>query len=368
MIFGKQFATLVCTSCVFNNLKKTKMNRFKKIILLLFILTITQTAFANIAMPGYWNTGTGRTFFPFFKEDSIYFGKIQMKEELITIQLYKGFAVVKGVYKMQNLSSDNILLRVGFPINGTLDHPLVNNIMFEELYNLNVTINGSQTQAFALSEYVRLRTEKYGKVFPFPEVKNSVQSLYADNSNWYIWEANFKANEITEIVVYYILNTNDASQLEGYTKNYSNCFAYILESGEAWGKNIEKGKIILQLMDDLSEDDIEGVYPASSFNYYEGNYFIYDFENLNPINNNNIIFRYWERDEKFNIETITAKADEYFSLLNSMDVNQSFKAKELSDDKNDFEVHTTASSPIVFIVGGIVVIGLLIYGLVAWIF
>lgn len=345
------------------------MNRRQKLFsILFFLITFTNISLANIAMPGYWSTGTGRTFFPFFKEDSAHFGKIQMKEELITIQLYKGFAVVKGVYKMLNLSGENVMLRVGFPINGTFDHPVAKNVMFDELYNLKVLNNGVATEVQSLSDYVNHRYEKYGKVFPFPEIKNPIQTLFADNSNWYVWETNFKANEITEVVVYYVVNTNDASQLEGYTKNHSNCFSYILESGEAWGKDIEKGKIIVQLMEGISDEEIDGLFPFGAFKFYEGNFLIYEFENLNPTNNNNVLIRYSERDEKFRFEEITNNIETYFASIDKMNLNKSFKEKNLDDSKDDFEVHTTAESPIVFIVSGIVLLGLLIYGIISWIF
>lgn len=340
----------------------------RKIFFILTVIFIQTNLFANIAMPGYWNTGTGRTFFPFFKEDSIHFGKVQMKAELITVQLYRGFAVVKGVYKMFNHSNDNLFLRVGFPVNGTLDHPIVQNVMFDELNNLKVLIDGKEVDARTLSDYVNYRYEKYGKVFPFPEIKNPVQSLYADNNNWYVWEANFKANDVTEIIVYYVLNTNDASQLKGYDKDHSNCFAYILESGEAWGKNIEKGKIVVQLMDDLSEDDVDGVYPNYAFKLYEGAYLIYEFENLDPRSDNNVVVRYSERDAKFNFEKITTEGDKYFSKIDEMNIGQKFVLKEIDEPKDDFDVGASFFSPITIIISAVVVLGVLIYGLIAWIF
>lgn len=339
-----------------------------KIFFILAAIFMQTNMFANIAMPGYWNTGTGRTFFPFFKEDSIHFGKIQMKEELITVQLYRGFAIVKGVYKMLNLTDENIFLRVGFPVNGTLDHPMVNNLMFEELYSLKVLIDGKEVDANLLSDYVTRRTEKYGRVFPFPEVKNPIQNLYADDNNWHVWEANFKANDVTEIVVYYILSTNDASQLKGYDKDHSNAFAYILESGEAWGKNIEKGKIVVQLMDELSEDDVDGVYPNYAFKLYEGNYLIYEFENLDPRSDNNIVLRYSERDSKFNFENITDESDKYFAKIDGMNVAQKFVLKEIDEPKDDFEVGGSFFSPLTIIISSVVVLGFLIYGLIAWVF
>lgn len=340
----------------------------RKIFFILAILIFHTNNFANIAMPGYWNTGTGRTFFPFFKEDSIHFGKVQMKEELITVQLYRGFAVVKGVYKMLNLTDENIFLRVGFPVNGTLDHPIVNNLMFEELYNLKVLVDGNEVDASSLSEYVTHRAEKYGRVFPFPEVKNPIHNLYADNNNWYVWEANFKANAVTEIIVYYILNTNDASQLKGYDKDHSNAFAYILESGEAWGKNIENGKIVVQLMDELSEDDVDGIYPSYAFKLYEGNYLIYEFENLDPRSDNNIVLRYSERDSNFDFEKIIDESKKYFLKIDEMNLSQNMRMKQFEEPKENFEVGTSFFSPITIVVAAVVALGFLIYGLIAWVF
>lgn len=62
---------------------------------LLITITLAQKTFANAAQPGIWNAG-GTVYTMLYPEDAITFKKVQMQQERIFIQLYKGFAVVKG--------------------------------------------------------------------------------------------------------------------------------------------------------------------------------------------------------------------------------------------------------------------------------
>ena len=90
---------------------------YKKILLSLIIFVFSNKLIANVAQPGIWNAGGMGNFSLLFPDDSISYKKIQMVDEKVFIQLYKGYAVVKGVYKMYNDTYDTVRIRTVYPLN-----------------------------------------------------------------------------------------------------------------------------------------------------------------------------------------------------------------------------------------------------------
>jgi hypothetical protein len=97
-------------------------------------------AFSNAAQPGFWNAGGTGTFSLLYPQDLEQFQKIQMVKEKVSIQLYKGYAVVKGEYWMYNDTKDSIRINVGYPLNSsyisTSHRYIRKEIKFDFLYAL----------------------------------------------------------------------------------------------------------------------------------------------------------------------------------------------------------------------------------------
>ncbi|PHK03737.1 hypothetical protein VF10_38295, partial [Nostoc linckia z13] len=96
------------------------MKNYNRLILGLlwcWSILLPQQTLANAAQPGIWNAG-GKVFTMLYPEDSLSFKKVQMQQERIYIQLYKGFAVVKGTYIFKNTSNENLQFKMGYPVNG----------------------------------------------------------------------------------------------------------------------------------------------------------------------------------------------------------------------------------------------------------
>ena len=173
-------------------------------------------------MPGFWNLGGSTGFVSLYAEDSLYRDLIQMQSEEVHILIYKGFAVVKGTYYFKNLSEQDLQFSVGYPIHSSFESKQVYSVHFMDLYKLKV-----------LQDSLEVNTEKLKKddSQAFQDMK-----IVEEVENWYVWEANFKAKETHEIVVYFIVDTNSAALIKGYSRDYNNGFTYLLESGKAWAK------------------------------------------------------------------------------------------------------------------------------------
>lgn len=259
---------------------------------------------SNAAQPGIWNAGGGG-FNLLFPEDSSAFRKIQMEREVIAIQLYPGFAVIKGIYQMRNTSGDTIAIRVGYPVQGIYDseHRMERNeISFDGLYALKVFQDGQER---------RIIEE------PVPDHQPQAQTF--DNDNWYVWESEFLPNSDTEISVYFMVNTNNAKITEGYARDSHNAFIYILESGRVWKQPIEEAVFKVQLMEGLTVKDIHGISKSIDFNLASDRQILLGRKiSFTPMPVDNVVINYGKQRENFDFTTETAKSATYFSAIDQL--------------------------------------------------
>ena len=326
-----------------------------RITVFVFILLISSVKlFSNVAMPGFWDNGSGMDFFPLFAEDSVHLGKIQMKSERVVVLLFPGYAVVKGTYQMYNSATEDIALTTAYPINGSYSQNIVHYVHLSDLYELKIRVNGEVQN-----------TEKYFNDRPL----NSIYNEYS-GSEWYIWKTIFKGQQTTEITVNFIVNTNDAVLRKGYDTKKGNAFTYVLETGKAWKDKIESGTIEIYLQNGLKTSDIIGAIPESTF-LMNDTFLYYHFENLEPSPENNIVIWYEKKTEIDSFSSITQNAGKFFAqldLISSADSLASTLQKKLT--ANDFNVSQLGSKAVgllfilaiaaPFIIGGII-LALIIY-------
>ncbi len=306
-----------------------KLLKSMRSILLLFYLILPFSAFSNAAQPGIWGAGGAGTFFLYYPEDSAAYQQVQMVQELVKIQLYPGFSVVKGVYQMHNPTAETISMRVGYPVNASYDasdNGWLKEIRFDDLYSMRVRVGGKPV------EFERV----------------------TDMDDWYVWNTTFLPGDITTLEVDFIVPTNGARVLEGYGSRDVNAFIYLVESGATWKQPIGKGTIMIQLMDGLTLDDVRGVEPPENFLANDSlRLLVWEFENLSPTGDDNPVITYGKPLENFDFSAVIAKSDEYYRAidqLNSREVmNLSLEPRAFG---NAFDAGVTA---------GAVAVGLMFY-------
>ena len=222
-----------------------------------------------------------------------------MKRERVSILLYPGFAIVKGEYWMQNDTDSTLTIKTGYPINSSAesnDHTLMQ-VSFEELYGLKVLVNDLETPL--------LQEQK--------------------DENWYVWNNTFIKKSTTKITVYFLMDTNQAQVLQGYTKDYSNGFVYLLETGAIWKQPIVEGEIRLQTKGDLKIKKFRGVFPQEFFQLNDSQQILRgQFTNLSPVPENNIVISYGKRLDNFDFKQILDSQSKYFlevDALSQMDLD-----------------------------------------------
>lgn len=269
------------------------------------LLLLPMIGSSNVAEPGVWNSGGTGNYTLLFPGDSSYYQKIQMERELVLIQLYPGFAVVKGNYWMRNTTGDTIVMNAGYPVNSGFEprtkqwHGKLN-VDFDDLFSLRVSTNGIPRE------------------FSRTQIESAELSSYGNKQDWYTWKDSFPPDTTTLIEIYFIVNTNVGDMLDGYDKNHDNVFVYLLESGASWKPPIGQGNFIVQLMDGVEATDIRGISPDSIFliDQKKKNLY-YHFENFVPDEDkNNIVIAYGKQLTNFDFKQIVGKADSYFTQIN----------------------------------------------------
>jgi len=277
----------------------------KKYILTFLFFYFSLNLFANSGPPGFFQMGGTTSFIPFFKKDSTDLQYIQMQKEWVSIMLYPGFAVVKGEYLMQNLSDKAIDFTTGYPINTQGYIPNAEMVAFDDLYALQVLVNG--------------KTMKVKKMEEINEANVQLKELDI-LKNWYVWDMKFAPKTTTTITVYFIVNTNEAILRRGYYSREAQGFIYLLETGKVWAKNIEQGRVLIELQEGVELNQIEGILPLSSFLNDGTKYLIWDFENLEPDNKSNVVIRYAEPISNFDLEVVVKEAENYYKKIDEIPI------------------------------------------------
>jgi hypothetical protein len=309
----------------------------KKLLAIIVLSFISMSAFSNSAQPGMWNAGGTGTFSFLFPEDSTGFKKVQMAREKVCIQLYRGYAVVKGTYWMYNTSSDTVRIKSGYPINsyyesGNMD---VAGVQFDDLYQLKVETNDLKTDVW----------------------KDELESTQLSGmNNWYVWNSTFPPNDTTKFEVYFVVNTSYAKVTKGYSKEKINGFIYLLETGANWKQPILEGQILVQLMEGLAPADIRGVIPNNVYDYNSIYQVVkYDFKNLSPTWEDNIVINY-KGTLDYNYTDLLKKSEELYVVIDELDNSDLSRGSYAQISFEDpFEVHD-ASNPITTIFYTMVII------------
>ena len=302
----------------------------KKLFYLFSIFIFSVFLISNSAQPGVWNAGGSGSFTLLYPEDTIAYKKIQMKSEDIYMQLYNGFATVKGNYYFKNTSTDTLKIKVGYPVNNVFEnvefHHKVNEVRVDGLYKIKGFTDDIEA--------------------PIYKKPNS------ENDNWYVWEIVFPPNEITKFTVYFLVNTNNAKIVEGYESDKKNAFIYLIETGSIWKSPIENGNFYTQLKDEISINNVKASSPSSLLFDKNNSTLKFTLSDYGKKPDPNFVITYGKTLKNFNFKEITKKSNHYFKMID-----------DFSEQKASKYNFTKIDLPDAFVVGGISnkVVGFLYY-------
>lgn len=310
----------------------------------------------NAAMPGIWQGGVGARFVPLFPSDSAALQSISMQREEILVHLYNGYAVVKGTYWMHNRSDTALSMVVGYPVQGTVNAPIVSHINLGEPKALKVLVNGQPVETAKGDAGIS------GLLGTTPDYSQF------DPSEWILWRTQFEPASITTITVYFLVNCSEARLRKGYNVKKGHAFAYVLESGTAWLGSIDAGSIKIKLQDGLKSSQINGMLPS---NVWQANndLLTWQFNKLEPNEKSNVLIWYnvgkdsiyFERDVMPHSQTLFAAIDKFDRAEFERAAEWQNIQKEDLSAGNGLLISITGGALLLFVVPVVIIVGLLIF-------
>lgn len=278
-----------------------------RILVFLFLVSRSFDCLSNAAMPGIWQGGSSARFVPLFPSDSAALKYISMQREEVLVHLYNGYAVVKGTYWMHNNSHKPVSIVVGYPVQGTVDAPIVSYINLGEPRALRVLVNGQPV------ETVKGETGIAGLLNTSPDYSQF------DPAKWILWRTEFAPASVTAITVYFLVNCSDARLRKGYNVKKGHAFAYVLESGTAWLGSIDTGSIKIKLQDGLKIEQVKGLLPS---NVWQSSHDLlgWQFNHLEPGTNSNVLVWYNVGEDSIRFEAeVLPRSTELFAAIDKFD-------------------------------------------------
>ncbi len=282
---------------------------------------------SNVSQPGVYNSG-GMSFTMLFPEDSASYKKVQMKREKIHIQLYKGFAVVKGTYEMVNTSSQTLKFKMGYPVNGIYDggQDKLVQVRLDSVYKFKVKLN-AKTLAIDTSSH-----------------DDNAHVLAFNRKNWLIWQMDFAPHQTNFIEAYFIVNTNDGKVKQGYNKKETNVFTYLLESGSVWKQPIESGHFIVELKDDLQWEEVDGISGHFNFKQHPSERILFGRKvHFSPTPKDNLIITYFKNSADFNFEKVVTNENQLYAAIDVLSAKEIPSNLKFYEAQDPFKVNATVA-------------------------
>jgi hypothetical protein len=284
----------------------------KKCAILIFLYLISSALWAKTELPGIRNAGGGGHFSPIFGADSIHFGKIKIQKQLILVNLYPGFAVVKGEYSFINTTDQPINIKIGYPANGHYPQRIVENVFYNVCFNFRAKANGITVRPYRVSDSGRQSLVNF----------NGTKSSSTEVSTWFVWQQEFPADTVTTLTVYFITQNNLARFKKGNQSRDANAFGYVFESNKALGGSIAEGQILVKMNENLSLIEVLGILPDSLLKG-DLHHLQYSFSNAEPESSNNLLIWYdgAPLDFKFD-KKVLPSTDTLYQLMDAFPISE----------------------------------------------
>ncbi|MFW5658727.1 MAG: hypothetical protein ACOCZ8_01980 [Bacteroidota bacterium] len=302
-------------------------------LLLIVLLALPSLAWGNAAMPGFFNVGTGHALMPLTPSDSAAATHVQMSRELVVMQLYKGFAGVRGEYLFYNNADTSITITMGYPVATEYRQQQVFMVGTDSIYKLRVLVDGNMAELGYISK---------------DSSANNWRGPYeGDFAAWHTWQLTFPPKDSLSVQVDFMLNTNWAQLRRGYDREHTCGAGYVLQSGAPWAGKIGRGRIVLEMMQDMPSDFMVGILPKGRFKHNGEQLYVWDFASLEPTAEDNVLIRYYTRDSDFNFiqaaqnaKTVYNRLDQRADDLPAVDKNwQAFtRAKFRPEEKTAYVI------------------------------
>jgi hypothetical protein len=236
--------------------------------------------------PGIWSIGTAGNIHPVHAADSGRYRNIRLENALVMVNLYPGFAVVKGEYRFRNLTDSTVILPVGYTSSGHFPLQHVGQGIFNSEPVLNILCEGRPVQT---------RPDTL-----MPDVAKDPYAPYVAISQ-HVWEQRFPADTTLSITVKLITRNHLSRLVKGERSAGGNAFGYIMDDARPWGGTIGIAQVLVKFNEGIFLTDMKGILPDSTA---IGNMGLLRFSHLDlePRDSDNILLWYEGMPPDFKFE------------------------------------------------------------------
>lgn len=225
------------------------MNR-NPLILLLLLFVATANGRETLPPDGIWNIGSAGHIRPHQPSDSIRCQRIRLDNQIVLVNLYPGFAVVKSEYRFSNPSDSAIRIDLAYPASGHYPLQGLGKGIFDDNRGLRVISNGKRMVTSRVTDSMHGPMDAYDPWIP----------TASDT-----WSQTFAPRSTTTIAVYLIARTHLSRLLQDDKASTGNAFGYITAGSNQWQGHAGAFQMLVRLNEDLYLTDIRGLLPDSAF-------------------------------------------------------------------------------------------------------
>jgi hypothetical protein len=243
----------------------------RSIVLSLFVLT-TAVLFANGGPIEDGSIGTGQI-------KRISSKTISIEDEILTIDLKKGYANVSVIYRMKN-SGDSTTVNFGFP-----------SIIWAGEYSKQSNWSQIEIEDYVIRDGSKLVNSslKYNNSYDDEISVQHVVDSYESSGPYVAWHTSklqFEKNETKTVSISYTSNYLISGYEVGETTHIEDpIFQYLLSYGSGWKGPIKRGKVIIKA-DTIGSNNIQ-INNLNRFKKIKNSY-VWNFTHLEPSESDNI--------------------------------------------------------------------------------
>lgn len=301
------------------------MNR-NPLMLLLLLFVATANGRETLPPDGIWNIGSAGHIRPLRPSDSIRCQRIRLDNQIVLVNLYPGFAVVKSEYRFSNPSDSAIRIDLAYPASGHYPLQGLGKGIFDDNRGLRVVSNGAGMLTRRVTDSIHGPMDAYDPWIP----------TASDT-----WSQTFAPRSTTNIVVYLIARTHLSRLLQDGEESTGNAFGYITEGNKHWQGGPGSFQMLVKLNGELYLTDMRGLLPDSAFTA-NLTHLQYGFSNREASKNGNIAI--WYRGAAANYtfdKKVLPAMDTLFHMMDEFPMAEFDDPSFRPVSKSDFSVAPT---------------------------
>lgn len=276
-------------------------------LILVVAVSCSHMDYRTKTVGAFKDTGAGKGFV-ILSKSQLEQNALKLDKLGVYVRLYRGYAVVKEDYTINNTTQHTLKIKMGIPLNGYFHSDVIDTVFFRSWSHPELSINGKR-----ITQIQKQRNHSI-----------HIPKLNLNEQQWDTWNYSFPP-DTSHLITHYIVDTHGAHIRDGFDIEYSDGFTYLFSPLQQWNKRIPQIRILFKVVKtSVRMKWIDGILPAGRFKLRDHT-FIYDMKDVNPDTLSNIIFRYgkpsmYAPTDGFSFSTVASDTVDYYHQINQSNI------------------------------------------------